>query len=98
MAASWTVYELVDGERVEGVVVQIPKVGAANGNRLFLRRADGDTIAIDATAKRGHTVLERQLRELRVKPGNTISITYFGKCRTLDGEREYRNYSVEVIA
>jgi hypothetical protein len=57
--------ELVDGETLSGRVLRLPAPGAYAGNRLFLRTAT-EVIAVRATAKRGHSVLERLLIDERV--------------------------------
>ena len=91
--ANWRHYEMVTGEVLAGVVLRLPSPGAQWGNRLFLETDDG-VVAISATAKKGHTVLERKLQQHSIGPGDEIEITYRGMCRTQDGEREYRSYFV----
>jgi hypothetical protein len=87
--------ELVDGERVEGVVVRLPMWNADSGTRLFLATTR-ETVSIPATASKGHTVLAKLLEEQRVAIGDHLTITYLGKCTTADGERQYRSYELEV--
>ena len=90
-------HEMVEGERVEGVVLRLPAPGVPSGTRLFLETATGP-IAIAATAKKGATVLERRLRDEAVGVGDTITVSYFGMRRTADGERSYRDFRLEVKA
>jgi hypothetical protein len=94
---TWAAYELSEGERVTGCVERMPTAGAFNGTRLFLRLTDGRVIAIPATASKGHTVLARRLQELCVSADDRITITYFGKRQTVNGDREYRCYEVEAL-
>ena len=91
----WRRVELRDGEALVGTVVRMPRDGAFSGGSVFLERDDGEVVAIPATAKKGHTVLERLLREVSV--GDEVDITYRGRRPTEDGEREYRSYSLRVL-
>jgi hypothetical protein len=97
LPAGWSVRELEDGETIVGIVVFVPRSGAFQGNRLFLK-TDGGTVGFDATSRRGHTVLERELERQTVKPGDRVRITRHGFRVTQDGEHTYRDYSVEVVA
>lgn len=85
-------YELVEGEVVSGRVVRLPAPGEHQGNRLFLRRADGVLLAIPATASKGHAVLNRALEG--VSKGDEIQIRFLGWRDTLNGERRYRLHEV----
>lgn len=92
----WHAYELADGETITGTVVRLPTRAADNATRLFLRLPDRRVIGIPASARKGHTLLERQLEDLEVIVGDTLTIVYAGKRRTADGEREYRLYDVRM--
>jgi hypothetical protein len=87
--------ELIDGERIEGVVVRLPMWSAESGTRLFIT-TNGETVAIPATKAKGHTVLARLLEEQRVAVGDQVTIIFAGKRRTADGEREYGDYRLEA--
>jgi hypothetical protein len=96
-------YELAEGERLEGVVRRLPRPGTPWGNRLFLSAVSSETpwgreavFAINATAKHGHVVLERELARLKVRVGDRITVAYLGKRNTLDGARTYRDYQIAV--
>ena len=85
--------ELEEGERIEGLVMRLPAPGAFCGNSLLLRTDDA-LVALPATAKKGHAVLERKLVQHEVRVGDWVAIRYPGRRRTQDGEREYRHYDV----
>lgn len=90
-------YELIEGEVVAGRVERLPGAGVPYGNRLFLERSAGDILALAATAKTGHAVLERELTRQEVRVNDRVAILYTGKVRTVDGERTYRDYQLEVL-
>jgi hypothetical protein len=79
------VYELAEGETLAGTVLRLPQAGAFNGSRLFVRKPGGEVLAIRATAKAGHTVLENQLKRHGVEPGHEVSITLEGWGTTTEG-------------
>jgi hypothetical protein len=89
-------HELIAGERVEGSVRRLPEPGAQLGNYLLLETADG-VLALGATARKGHTVLERLLVDEGIAVGDDVAITFRGKRRTVDGEHEYRHYELERL-
>ena len=91
----WRRVELRDGETLVGTVARLPRDGAFNGGSVFLELDDGEIVAIHATAKKGHTVLERLLGDVRV--GDRVAITYHGRRTTADGERSYRSYSLNIL-
>ena len=93
---SYRQVELMEGETIVGVIERLPKENALGGNSLYLNTG-AERISIHATAKRGHTVLERRLDELGVKVGDRISIHYTGKRSTANGEREYRHYTAWLM-
>lgn len=88
--------EMDEGQTLTGAVLRLPTPNAFNGNRLFLNTEDG-VVGLRATARSGHTVLERELESLRVRVGDRISILYLGKRPTFDGKREYRLYEVGLL-
>lgn len=90
----WSAHDLAEGESITGVVLRKPTPTAFNGSRLFLGTSD-EVIGIHATAKSGHTVLERELQD--IEHGDRVTITYHGKRLTGDGEREYRFYKLERV-
>jgi hypothetical protein len=90
----WRNAELREGERVVGAVVRLPRGGTFNGGSVFLE-VDGEVIALPASAKKGHTVLERRLSIAR--PGDEVEITFEGWRATADGERRYRHYGLRVL-
>ena len=92
-AVRW--HELLEGEMLSGTVRRLPEPGVPAGTRLFLE-VDGELISIPAVARRGHTVLERLLLDERVAVGDCITIIFLGWRRTLDEQREYRAYELEV--
>lgn len=85
---------MYEGEILEGTVMRLPTPGTRNGNRAFIFTNDG-LLGIPATARKGHSVLERELPELEVRVGDDVVITYNGMRNTADGERRYRHYTVE---
>ena len=87
--------DLRTGETLTGAVVRLPRHGAFNGTSVFLRRRDGEVLALPAAASKGHTVLERLLGDVRV--GDEVAITYKGRRTTRDGERQYRDYDLQVL-
>lgn|GEM_PF-6842757 len=87
----WRAHDLAEGESISGVVLRKPTARAFNGSRVFIGTPD-EVIGMHATAKTGHTVLERELQD--IDPGDQVTITFFGKRQTWDGEREYRFYKV----
>jgi len=91
----WLKYTPIEGEVIDGTVLRLPSRHTFNGSRLFVRRDDNSTIGFPATAKTGHTLLERALREQQVHVGDHIVVRYFGKRTTADGERSYRFYRVD---
>jgi hypothetical protein len=84
--------ELAEGERMTGVVPKLPSPGMVDGNRLALRTADG-VVSIPATARRGWSVLERELAGVQV--GDLITVRFVAWRATIDGVR-YRLARVEV--
>lgn len=88
--------DLNEHECFSGIVDRLPMPGAPNGNSLYLSN-EQEKRAIHATAKTGHTVLERKLAELCVRVGDRVQIVYLGKRPTADGEREYRLYEVNIL-
>jgi hypothetical protein len=58
-------YELIEGERVLGTVIQLPRAGGHLGTFLTVHTSTG-LIAIAANPKRGATVLGRELERLQV--------------------------------
>ncbi len=94
---SWRLYELAEGESVAGEVVRLPERGAFNGSRLFLRRSDtGEVLAIRATAKVGHTVLEKKLVKMDIQVGDHVRVAFQGWAETGDGF-PYRHEEVNRI-
>jgi hypothetical protein len=91
---AWRVYEVEPGDRIEGTVMRLPQRGAFNGSRVFIADHTGDVLALSATAKIGHALLERGLTTNRVRVGDRISVTFHGIKPTRDGERHYRHYEV----
>jgi hypothetical protein len=87
--------ELAAGDEVAGRVVRLAQPGVAAGSRLFLKTAAG-LVAVPATAKKGHCVLERLLADHRVCVGDHVTVGYRGKRSTVDGLREYRDYWLVV--
>ena len=87
----WRAHDLAEGETITGTVVRLPERGAFCGSRVFIA-ARGEVVGLSATAKVGHTLLERELTH--IEAGDKVSITYFGKRTTVDGEREYRHYEL----
>jgi hypothetical protein len=87
----WRAHDLAEGESVTGRVVRLPKRGAFNGSRVFIATR-AEIVGLHATAKTGHTVLERQLKGIGV--GDLITIINHGLRMTRDGERYYRHYEV----
>jgi hypothetical protein len=87
--------ELIDGERIEGVVIRLPMWNAVSGTWLFLATAS-ETVCIPASASKGHSVLTKLLSEQNVAVDDHVTVSYLGKQRTRDGEREYRDYRLEV--
>jgi hypothetical protein len=77
------------------MVQRLPTPRARLGTRLFIG-TPGGVLAIPATAKRGHTVLERELKTVKV--GDHIAVTFHGFRVTRDGERTYRDYELEVLS
>src|SRR5207244_961771 len=71
-------HELRPGEQITGTVQRLPQHGAFRGNSLLLRLDDGELVALEATAKRGFTTLERELERQAVLPGRRIRITFVG--------------------
>lgn len=90
-AMGWQAIELIDGDDFSGVIVKLPTPRDFNGSRLFLDTSAG-VIGIHATAKRGHTLLERALEGFQV--GDRIRIVFHGMRTTADGGRSYRHYEV----
>jgi hypothetical protein len=77
-------------------VVRLPEPGAYNGSRLFLRTENG-VVAVRATAKTGHTVLENRLAKLNVTVGDRVRVTFEGWGETSDGGFPYRREEVTKI-
>jgi hypothetical protein len=86
--------ELREGERLTGVVLALPTPGAFDGNRLVLKLSNG-CVSVPATARRGWTVLERELAKARV--GDTIIVHFVGWRERGDGGR-YRLVRVKINA
>ena len=91
---------------MRGRVVRPPRRGMTLGNYLLLQTDErtllGNTvIAIAATARKGHTVLERDLADLDVAPGDLIEVRHGGWHESIsrDGAppKRYRFEKVRVI-
>lgn len=63
--------ERVEGKRLTGVVLRLPSRGEIDGNRLALGTADG-VVSIPATARRGWSVLERDLASVQIGGLTTV--------------------------
>jgi len=86
-----------DAHIVEGIVVRMPEPGAPAGNYILLRQGSGCELSIAATARRGHTVLERELERQRVRVGDRLRVEFRGWAGGLDAPGHmYRLYAVEV--
>ncbi len=96
VGSDWRHHTLESGESVSGEVLRLPVAGAFEGNRLFLQTQDG-VIAIQATASRGHTLLERALSAKGIEVGDQIQVEFSGWAETQDGERRYRFEEVRRI-
>lgn len=92
---SWRVHELSEGQTLAGTVARLPEAGAFNGSRLFLRTSEGEVLAVRATAKSGHTMLENQLSRLSVTVGDEIAVTFAG-WGTTEAGYNIRNYQVRT--
>jgi hypothetical protein len=90
-------YDLRAGEQVTGIVVRLPQHGAYLGNSLLLGLDGGDLVALEATAKRGYTVFERELQRAAVRTGDQIRIT-FVRWAVSAGGNSYRDFRVERLA
>jgi hypothetical protein len=89
VGSDWRAHELEVGETVRGEVLRLPTPAGYHGTRLFLDTEDG-TLALPATASRGHTLLERALAAKRIAVGDYVEISFVGWAETHDGERRYR--------
>jgi hypothetical protein len=92
----WRNAELREGERIVGAVVRLPRGGTFNGGSVFLELDGGEVVALPASAKKGHTVLERRLSIARA--GDAVEITFEGWRATADGERRYRSYGLRILS
>jgi hypothetical protein len=90
-------YQLVEGEVLAGTVRRMPQPDTPFGHWLVIDRPRAGAVAIQASAKSGHSVLERELARLEVRAGDEIRVTYAGVRATRDGLRSYRAYHVERI-
>ena len=90
----WRNATLREGERVVGTVVRLPRGGTFNGGSVFLE-VGGEVIGVPASARKGHTVLERLLSAVCV--GDVVEITFKGERVTADGGRRYRDYALSVL-
>lgn len=89
-------YELREGETLSGTVTRLPERGTYLGNYLLVRLDDAPrTVALPATRKLGHTVLEGELSRQGVDLGDHVNITWTWN-DTRDGEHHYRHYQLEV--
>jgi hypothetical protein len=92
----WRHHDLAEGERVRGKVLRIPTPFAFMGTRLFLETADG-VLALPATAKRGHTLLDRAIQTKDIQPGDHVEVEFYGWSETQNGERRYRHEEIHRI-
>lgn len=81
---------------LEGIVERLPSAGGFHGRRLFVRVDSGAVLALVASAKLGHTVLERELAKQRIQVGDDIRVTFAG-WRKSAAEHQYRDYKIERI-
>jgi hypothetical protein len=49
--------------------------GAHNGTRIFIKTGQG-VVAVPATGRRGHTMLERELERQSVQKGDLVRIVW----------------------
>lgn len=87
----WRAHDLAEGESITGRVLRKPTARAFNRSRVFIGTPN-EVIGMHATAKTGHTVLERELQD--IDPGDRVTVTFLGWRTTTDGERSYRHYEV----
>jgi hypothetical protein len=71
-----TLYELPEGELLEGEVVRLPRRGAHHGTRLFIRTEQG-VRAVAATSRRGHTILARELERQSIQEGDMVKVVWY---------------------
>ena len=89
----WRAHQLEEGESISGMGLRLPTPESFNGRRVFIATPE-EVVGVLATAKAGHTVLERELEHVR--PGDRVTIKNHGWRATADGERSYRDYTVEI--
>jgi hypothetical protein len=85
----WRPFELKPGDEITGGVLRMPVRGAFNGSKIFLDTG-AEIVALAATEKVGHKVLERELGRKQVRVGQRVTIRHGGFRKTNDGQRRYR--------
>jgi hypothetical protein len=90
-------HDLQPGESITGTVDRLPEHGAYRGNSLLLRLGDGELVALEATAKRGFYVLEREIEQQAIQPGSRVRISFLGWREARSGTHSYRNIRVENL-
>jgi hypothetical protein len=90
-------HDLQPGECITGVVHRLPEHGAFRGNSLLLRVEGGELVAVEATAKRGFYVLEREIERQAISPGSRVRIDFLGWREAQSGMHSYRNIKVQKL-
>ena len=87
--------DLLEGEHLAGVVRKVPVAGEFHGNRLIIETDNGTVVSLPATAKKGWTVLERELDDVKV--GDRIDVHFVCWRARRDGNGRYRVVHVERL-
>ena len=90
----WREHELDVNETLVARLLRKPTPDTFCGDLVFVGTPD-EVIALKATAKTGHTLLERELKKVEI--GDMIEITLRGMKTIRNGDRQYRHCEVNRL-
>jgi hypothetical protein len=83
-----------DGDTLKGKVTTLEQGWSDYQNKFYPIVTLKDSSGTDVSVHCFHSILERKMKAIRPKIGDTLEVTYIGKQETKDGKRSFANYEV----